>query len=132
MLENIYVKDGSLLHICNNCNVTSLMWGEPSENGISIVSRFVTNETLDTKEYNIEKIVASVGTRVLMESGEYANYYGNGNFVDLSRDIGGYSSNDIKTVDVDFLITCIKDEDKIRALRNVKTNIDWSETEYAK
>ena len=54
MLENIYEKDGSLLHICNNCNVTSLMWGEPSENGISIVSRFVTNETLDTKEYNIE------------------------------------------------------------------------------
>lgn len=128
LLYNVFEKNGSVIHVCTNCGITYRIWEDVLMDGCSISSKYVGDGIINTGEYKIREIICSEGQRILMNTGGYANFYGNGRFLDLVD--GDFSKEYMSTVNTQAVIKMINDEDKLRVLSNKYTNIDWSNTKY--
>lgn len=133
-LYNAAINGKEMLLICNRCGCTTRI-GADANIDWSLMYKFdVENQILLSD--NIFNIVASIGERVYMETGEEASAYVNSVFYDdCSRPPKGVPNKefDMKRIVVDMkrTIDSIKDEEKLEAMSYCKIDaLDWSNTKW--
>lgn len=136
LIEVCDTQDKMVLHVCNNCGKTTLIWLEDYMDGKCWCSRDVKDEDINASK--VGWIVTSVGSIIWMETGNEATALNSNGFIDWdTKTPSGITEEEFmikrKTVNMQHTINYIRNEEKLDAMScfYIK-NLDWSGSKYNK